>query len=190
MCGRYFIRDHDQEILDIINKIKDKEGMKLSGEIYPGDIVPVISNNKDLNPTGFKMKWGYHIGNTTIINAKSETIYDKKMFIDGIKNRRCVIPASNYFEWETIKKTKYLIKAKDRDVIYLAGIYRFEDNKPVFSIITRYRDENISHIHDRMPLIINRNDIERWLNKDSDISDILNTIDSNLEYEEVVEAEL
>ena len=183
MCGRYFIDDDSKEIKAIIEKIKNKEGLKTSGEIFPGDIVPVICNNRNLEADSFKMKWGYSINKTTIINAKCETIYQKKLFIDGIKNRRCVIPASNYYEWEGNKKNKYSIKSKNDNVIYLAGIYRIENSIPVFSIITRCADENISFIHERMPLIIRKDDISRWLDNTSDISDLLNISFSDVEYQ-------
>ena len=182
MCGRYFIDDDSLEIKAIIEKIKNKEGLKTSGEIFPGDIVPVVCNNRNLETDSFKMKWGYSINKTTIINAKCETIYQKKLFVDGIKNRRCVIPATNYFEWEGNKKNKYSIKSKESDVIYLAGIYRIENNTPVFSIITRFSDDNISFIHERMPLIIEKENISRWLDNNSDITDLLNINNSNVDY--------
>ena len=181
MCGRYYIDNENDEIKYITSRIKNKENLKTSGEVFPGDIVPVISNNRNLEKDYFKMRWGYHIGKTTIINAKEETIYLKPLFNDGIKNRRCVIPASNYFEWEHSRKDKYSIKSKNSDIIYLAGVYRFEDGIPVFTIITRSSDENISFIHDRMPLIIEKDNIERWLDNNSNISDILDVSNSNVE---------
>ena len=182
MCGRYYINKDNEIIKAIVNKIRNKDGLKTDGEIFPGDEVPVISNNRNLEKDYFKMKWGYHIGKTTIINAKVETIYQKKLFVDGIERRRCVIPATNYYEWEHSRKDKYFIKQADKDILYLAGVYRIEDGVPVFSIITRSSDSNISFIHERMPLIINEDDIERWLNNKSDIKDILETENSNVEY--------
>ena len=75
-------------------------GLKTSGEIFPSDIVPVLANNRQMNIEPFAMRWWYSFPNSRpIINARSETASQKALFKDGMLQRRCLIPASNYFEW-------------------------------------------------------------------------------------------
>lgn len=104
MCGRYYIAEDDMpeemaRIIEEINRKKTPEGMKTSGEIFPSDIVPVLANSRQQDVQPFAMRWGYTFPNSKpVINARAETAAIKPMFKDGMKQRRCLIPASNYFE--------------------------------------------------------------------------------------------
>lgn len=103
MCGRYYIREEDsasdlQEIMDQLNR---KGQIVKTGEIFPSDTVPVIANSKSMQPSPFAMPWGFTMPDgKLIINARSETAAEKPMFRDGMQQRRCLLPASHYFEWE------------------------------------------------------------------------------------------
>jgi len=92
------------------------------------------------------------------------------MFKDGLKNRRCLIPASSYFEWEKREKEKikYDIRPVGNGMLYMAGLYRIEGNKAVFTILTREPAESIAFIHDRMPVILPDDIRNDWLNLKSD----------------------
>ena len=81
MCGRYYIDDDvtDDDIVKLIGELKqqlafmdDNDKIRLSGEIFPTDIVPIIANNKSLAPTPFMMKWGYSVrfGSYTSLSAR------------------------------------------------------------------------------------------------------------------------
>ena len=96
------------------------------------------------------------------------------MWKESWQSRRCVIPASWYYEWgmsesddnSKVKKTKYAIQPTGADVTFLAGVYRYEEHRgkqiPMFSIITRDASESI-RIHDRMPLILRQEDVVNWI---------------------------
>ena len=88
------------------------------------------------------------------------------MFADGMKQRRCLIPADSYFEWEHLgnKKQKYEISPNGSSGFCLAGIYRIEQGRAVFSILTRESAESIAFIHDRMPVILPETAVSDWLN--------------------------
>ena len=90
-------------------------------------------------------------------------------------HRRCIIPVSWYFEWNRNEKgkPKYAIGNDQKNVIYMAGIYRFEHDKPVFSILTREPAESIQFIHNRMPVILPRETVRDWLNTGYRAEDIL-----------------
>ena len=183
MCGRYYIEEEDvsEDLLKIIEEVNrwnnggDKP-VKTAGEIFPTDLVPVLANNKNMRPAAFAMEWGYTLPDgRRIINARSETAHEKGMFKDGLKKRRCLIPASGYFEWEKREKEKikYDIRPVGNGMLYMAGLYRIEGNKAVFTILTREPAESIAFIHDRMPVILPdaiRND---WLNLKYDAAEVM-----------------
>lgn len=90
-----------------------------------------------------------------------------------------MIPCSWYFEWEHFRSPdgkwskvgdKYLIQPKDSHTTMLAGLYRIEERKglqvPVFSVLTRNAIGDLRGIHDRMPLILRREDVDAWVRPD------------------------
>lgn len=172
MCGRYYIPDEDsaaelKEIIDKINRRHNAGPVLKTGEIAPSDTAPVLANNRSLAVTPFAMKWGYTMSNGKLVfNARSETASEKPLFRDGMTQRRCLVPAAHYFEWEKRgrEKIKYAIKPADVSVLYMAGIYRIENGVPVFSILTREPASSISFIHDRMPVILPCALMTDWLN--------------------------
>jgi len=181
MCGRYYIPDEDsaaelKEIIDQINRRHNAGPVLKTGEIAPSDTAPVLANNRSLAVTPFAMKWGYTMSNGKLVfNARSETASEKPLFRDGMTQRRCLVPAAHYFEWEKRgrEKIKYAIKPADVSVLYMAGIYRIENGIPVFSILTREPASSISFIHDRMPVILPRELTTDWLNPRFKAEDVL-----------------
>ena len=103
MCGRYWIDDGRESvvlrgIIEVVNRRVVVEPVKTSGEIFPADIVPVVASNKSMTPAAFAMRWGYTLPDgRRIINALSETAETKPMFKDGMRQRRCAVPATNFF---------------------------------------------------------------------------------------------
>lgn len=182
MCGRYRIDDGRDsiELHDIIEEVNRRvvvESVKTSGEIFPTDIVPVMANSKNMTPAAFAMQWGYSLPDgKRIINARSETAEVKPMFRDGMLQRRCAVPATNYYEWERSggTKTKYAIWPTGSELFYMAGIYRVESGKPVFSILTRDPADSIAFIHNRMPVILPSDLVKDWMNPKYKAGDILN----------------
>ena len=117
------------------------------------------------------MKWGYTLPDgKPVTNARSETAAEKPMFRDGMLNRRCLVPASNYFEWERRgrERVKYAIRPAGHPVLYMAGVYRMEGGRPVFAILTRAPAEPIAFIHDRMPVILPADAQAAWLDVRND----------------------
>lgn len=175
MCGRWYVDlMSDEELTEYYKKLKNKSDIKIRGEIFPNDHVMVIANSKNMNINVFNMKWGYHIGKNIVFNAKCETLHSKKIFCDGIKNRRCVIPANNYFEWDKNTKEKKEIKDKNTNIIYFLGIYRFENNEPVCTIITKDASDSLKDLHPRMPVIITKDKIDEWLSSDCNVEGVIN----------------
>ena len=181
MCGRYWIDDDWDnadldEIIEQVNRRVIAEPVKTSGEVFPSDVVPVVASSRRMTPGAFAMKWGYALPNgRRIINARSETAAEKPLFRDGMLHRRCAVPATRYFEWSRIdgSRTRYAIRPPGRDLFYMAGIYRIESDRPVFSILTRAPAEDIAFIHDRMPVILPAELVADWTNPRYAAGDIL-----------------
>ena len=194
MCGRYYIAEDDlsdelSRIIDELNRKKTPKGLKTSGEIFPSDVVPVLANSRKQDVRPFAMRWGYAFPNgRPIINARSETAAQKPMFKDGISQRRCIIPASHYFEWEkrSTSRIKYAIRPTNADMLYLAGIYHLENHDgvivPAFTILTRDAAPGIAFIHPRMPVLLPADATADWLNPGHNAEEILASALMELEY--------
>ena len=174
MCGRYYIEIDEDEMLEIIREVQRKadrpEQLVRTGEIFPTNIAPVMVSEHDFR----SMKWGFlrYDGKGHVINARSETVYEKSMFRKPLFEGRCLIPASNYFEWLTDehgKKHKYAIKTAT-PVSYMAGLYRSEKGNdiPTFVILTKAAAPEIEFIHNRMPVILDKAAQISWLSGNID----------------------
>ena len=185
MCGRYFIDGDDlpeelERILEELNRKNTPKNLKTSGEIFPSDVVPVLANSRRQDVQPFAMRWGYSFpGGRPVINARAETAAEKPLFRDGMRQRRCLIPASSYFEWERREgqKTKYAIHPAGAEMLYLAGIYHLENHDgavvPSFAILTRNAAPEIAFIHDRMPVILPPDCARDWLKVENRADEVL-----------------
>lgn len=168
MCGRYYIEIDSREIEEITRKIQEKLreeeaqiSIKMEGEIFPTDIVPVQTGIDLFEP----MKWGFtSFDGKPLINARSETATEKKTFAESMRKQRCVIPASGYFEWRKTAdgKVKHKFYLPDSS-LHLAGCWRLENERPVFVILTRDAVGKAKDIHKRMPVIIPEGRLDAWL---------------------------
>ena len=181
MCGRYRIDDGRdsielQGIIEAVNRRVVVEPVKTSGDILPTDVAPVVASSRVLTPTAFAMRWGYALPDGRhIINARSETAGDKPLFRDGMRQRRCAVPATSYYEWERTGKSrvKYAIHPQRPGLFYMAGLYRLEPQGPAFTILTRAPAEAIAFIHDRMPVILPPELVQDWIDPRHDPAAIL-----------------
>lgn len=186
MCGRFYIDPDDMsdaELIALFDREKarseqaDGERLLTFGEVQPGQNAAVIAMNRRMRRSAFMMKWGYHLEKKLVFNARSETAATKGMFSQSTVDRRCLIPASAYFEWDHRQKpyTKYRFLMPQQRMIYLAGLYRFEPDmpQPVFTILTRQAAPDIACFHDRMPVIIPPALTDAWLDRSQDFKQLL-----------------
>ena len=153
--------------------------------------MPVITNKKPLEiqplfwgliPSWVKNDQQAETTKKYTLNAKCETIFEKPSFRNPILEKRCLIPATGYFEWQHIGKEKvpYFIYLRNTEIFSFAGIwdsYRSESGEVIntFSILTTEADEFNALIHNskkRMPLIIEETHEKEWLNTNLSIEDI------------------
>lgn len=132
-----------------------------AADIAPTNVAPVMiaSGNRIV---GEFQKWGIpNFQGKLVINARAETVTEKPMFRRSIAAQRCVVPASAYYEWDSGKR-KYCFTLPDQP-LFFAGIYDVVNGMNCFVILTTAPNASVESIHDRMPLILTRNQVRPWL---------------------------
>lgn len=187
MCGRFYLETDIDELAERY-EIKELEQVSfLKGEVFPTNVAPIVINDGVRKIV--ESRWDYPIPgiSKTTINARVETIAEKASFSKSVHNRRCIVPANAFFEWqnEGRGKTKFKITQGSGNLISMAGIYNMfidKSGRPYlgFVIITKEANEIMSKLHHRMPLILTRKYESIWLDKDinskADISVLLHNI--------------
>ena len=107
-----------------------------------------------------------------LINARAESVKDRPTFADSFAERRCVLPAAGFYEWDR-KKEKVIFTVTESKILYLAGIYRPYGEENRFVILTREANASMAPVHDRMPLILSRGEVEPWVRGVNEADDIL-----------------
>jgi putative SOS response-associated peptidase YedK len=196
MCGRFASYKNLNKLKNIFNICNSDFSATQSYNISPGQDVNIVLNYKFDNYL-LSSNWGYNFinnktkNNQSVINSRIETINSKLLFKDSFLKRKCIIPANGYFEWSEKEgeKKPYYIQLGDGELIYFAGVWRKEkynnDKRRVFSIITKAADSNINKIHHRMPLVLNANAAQDYLElKDYNLN-LNNFEDVDLKFTEV-----
>ena len=175
MCGRYVITDPISKSQKIVKKAIKVENTK-NYNAHPSQELPVIKkyingNTLESIKWGIIPRWAKKKDFRSLINARLETINEKISFKNLIKSSRCVVIADGYYEWKLVEKKKvpYFIFRKDRQTMYIAGIYANNE----FCLMTESSDGILLDIHHRRPVIINEIDVNKYLNNKNDASDII-----------------
>jgi putative SOS response-associated peptidase YedK len=180
MCGRYgFSVKNAKDVyerFDIYNELPD---FKPRWNITPGQQNPVITRHSPNQIS--RMVWGlipFWAKNTkfqfTTINARVEGIESKATFRKPFKSQRCLVPATGFFEWDKSQKPSqpYYFRLKHEEIFAFAGLYDvWRDPKTgaeiqSYTIITTEANGVVGKIHHRMPVILQKEDEEEWLNPD------------------------
>jgi len=186
MCGRYVIEDFE-ELSERLTNVPINILFPLfpSWNAAPSQILPVLVEAEDEESWQVKgMSWGLvprwakpgERPKVTPINARAESLTEKPMFRSLVKRRRCVVPANGFYEWQRTGQGKesgkqpFYIHLKDEPMMFLAGLYdeaTGKDGQPFesYTIITTTANEAMAHLHDRMPVILPREDLEHWLSR-------------------------
>ncbi len=168
MCGRIAQTNSPEELAELfgtqldIDKLTD---ITPSYNVAPSSEIIALCLSAYGDEMWTKLQWGmlpiWSRMKRPVINARMETVGSKPMFRDSFSNRRCVIPATAYYEWLSSPSGKqpYCIRLENDVPLMLAGLYR--DGQCV--ILTRPAREGIAFIHDRMPVILNFEMIREYL---------------------------
>lgn len=152
MCGKYY---YDSTTFQFSENDDEKT------DLNPAQEIPVyIMQNGKIILT--KLNWGYSStkGTEKIVNAKSETLEERKTFRDDFKERRCVIGAKGFYQKDAAGH-QIAFESTKNETLYMLGIYRHTEKEVV--IITTKPNAVMKPIHNRMPLIIPKAMVRSWL---------------------------
>ena len=184
MCGRVNVTDY-QSIVILMDAIgvplKMDVNITLSAELFPY-YKPLLASfiDKQGNADSALMNWGWHrawdkskrLFNSRRVSAKGQVIWQSPVWGEAIRKRRCLIPINAFYEWNEKqvkgKRDRYRVETKF-PAFTLGGIFEIsEDGELFMSICTTEPNESMADIHHRMPVIIDKNDAEKWLYSDSE----------------------
>jgi putative SOS response-associated peptidase YedK len=180
MCGRYAVT-LPLEAMRQLFRFEGHPNLMPNRDIRPTDQVPVI-RREALGRTLVLMRWGLvprfaaTIGPKPLINARAETLSEKPSFNQSLDRRRCLVPMDFYYEWKKTTGPKglpFIIQREDETMMAAAGLWdtwRDPDGKILESmaIITTVPAAEIADIHDRMPVMIEADDYDLWLDPKAD----------------------
>lgn len=191
MCGRYHF---SVVLMDEIREVVEASDWKLElglldKDMHPGDVAPVIAADGGGELGIQKMRWGFTApgGKGLIFNARSESVFEKRMFRDSVGKRRAAVPVSWFYEWNKSKE-KYTFTREDSRVLFLAGFYsRYEDGDR-FVILTTEANPSMEMVHSRMPLVLEKEQVKDWILDDGKTEELLGQVPAELagscEYEQ------
>ncbi|MDO4199035.1 MAG: SOS response-associated peptidase family protein [Erysipelotrichaceae bacterium] len=158
MCGSYRISFKNTRIGRSILEEAQRLDIKdfAVDDVYPGCDVLTIIPKEDKVSLDVK-KWGIPLSDKKLINARVESLNDKPFYLN-MKDNRCSIPVSGFYEWN--KKERYQVRMNDEELFYLAGICN-ENNELL--ILTGRSEDELSKIHDRSPILMNKREMLGYL---------------------------
>ncbi len=166
MCSQFELIQQPADLAARFGLTAPPPGVNMS-VIRPTDQAMVIrmSGKAMLYGWGFDVSWD----TKPIINARSESLTEKKTFRPHLENR-CIVPATGYFEWRKVNgaKHKNRIRPTDQKAFGMAGLVR--DDR--FTIITCPPSPDIAHIHNRMPVILAPGSERDWLDPSQDFKSV------------------
>jgi len=179
MCGRFSLQATLEEIAKQFNaEIEDSSLFNPRYNIAPSQTVAAVRLKPDTAQRELvRLRWGLipswakdlKIAYSTI-NAKAETVAEKPAFRSAFRKRRCLIPASGFYEWQLQGKQKQpmYIRLRDRHPFAFAGLWEHwepKEGEPIESctIVTTDANAFMVPIHNRMPVILASQDYDPWL---------------------------
>lgn len=182
MCGRFVAAASVEEIADFFAAVPPPDPLPPAYNIAPSSDVQVVVEEPGIERRIDVYRWGLvpswardlSIGNR-MSNARSETAATKNSFRHSLAKKRCIVPADGFYEWTTIEgqkaKQPYFIHRADGAPLAFAGLWaqwrgEIDGREAVvrsFTILTTGANGTMRPIHDRMPVILEPDDFERWL---------------------------
>ncbi len=182
MCGRFVAASSVEEIAEFFAAVPPSESIPPAYNIAPSADVEVVVEEPDVERRIDVYRWGLvpfwakdlAIGNK-MSNARSETAAEKNSFKQSLSKKRCIVPATGFYEWSAVPgrttKQPYFIHRADGAPLAFAGLWaqwkgELNGNVAVVrscTILTAAANDTMKQIHDRMPVILEPADFAHWL---------------------------
>lgn len=198
MCGRFVVASDGSDLVGVLRVDLVSDDLPApSYNVAPTATVAIVLDSAKTEPPTRRLepaRWGLvpawakdpKIG-ARAFNARSEELEDKPMFRTALHRRRAVVPASGYYEWKTVDgvKTPHYIHPADGSALFMAGLYEWwkdptkaedADDRWLlsFTILTRDAIGRLGSIHDRMPLFVDADHADAWLDPTTEnVRDVL-----------------
>jgi putative SOS response-associated peptidase YedK len=175
MCGRYIIAS-PPEVLRRLFGYGEQPNFPARYNVAPTQPVPVVILENGVRQFRL-MRWGFLPAWVTdprkftlVINARSETIFEKPSFRNAVKRRRCLLPADGYYEWQASHagKRPFFIHRSDGEPVAFAGVAETwvgpnGEEMDTVAIVTAAARPDMAALHHRVPVTIELKNFERWL---------------------------
>lgn len=184
MCGRYVLAE-TRALAERFSVVGELPSITPRYNVAPTQTMPVIvkhsPNRLVLMRWGLIPSWSKEVKTEQVlINARAETLAQKRTFRQLLSSQRCLVPASGFYEWQqtVAGKVPHYISLKDEPLFAFAGLYdHWTDPQGTevlsYTVITTAPNALMAPIHNRMPVILRKDEEEAWLNPDETEADRL-----------------
>ena len=164
MCGRYYVDDETaREIEKLVRDLDRKLQIERTGDVFPAQNATIIKGQEH-HLAAEQMRWGFpgFEKGKLLINARAETALERPTFRESVQDRRCIIPARGFYEWNKSKE-KFTFERKETPVLFMAGCYNRYEGQERFVILTTDANSSVAPVHNRMPLILEPEELKDWV---------------------------
>lgn len=187
MCGRFVIAREKDELIELFDvEVDNLDNFEVSYNIAPTQTIPIIVEreidgvpSREIHPArwGLLPSFAKDLSGPPLINARIESALEKPSFRESTLHKRCVIPASGYYEWSSVGEKKPFYIHPGEGMLAFAGIYWWwrdpskSQTDPsrwllTCSTFTKNSAPNLAHIHDRNPVMLSPDSLAAWLTPD------------------------
>jgi putative SOS response-associated peptidase YedK len=175
MCGRYLITSAPEAFRRLFG-YPEQPNFPPRYNVAPTQPVPIVrlidgKRQFTLVRWGLIPPWVKDPRNfSLLINARGESVNDKPAFRNAMRRRRCLFPADGFYEWKTAdgRKRPYVVRPRDGNPVAFAGVWETwmgpnGEEMETAAIVTKPAEAELTHLHDRMPVIVPQSSFDFWL---------------------------
>ena len=190
MCGRYYVDEETaREIEKLVRDLDRRLKMERTGDVFPSQNAMILKGEGN-HLAAEQMRWGFpgFEKGKLLINARAETALERPTFRESVQDRRCIIPARGFYEWNKSKE-KFTFERKETPVLFMAGCYNRYEGQERFVILTTDANSSVAPVHNRMPLILEPEELGDWVLDDQATESLLHKtpvlLEQRAEYEQM-----
>jgi putative SOS response-associated peptidase YedK len=177
MCGRYAFATYTEAVREHYGILGAVPRLAPRPEVFPTEPVPVVAAKPDGSRAVALVRWGITPAwaDRPLVNARSEGAAFKPTFRELFRAKRCLIPATGFYEWAAVgrKKVRHRVTFPGRGLVSFAGLWDAPAGSPGVVILTTAANPVVAAVHDRMPVVIPPAAYARWLDWGTPVPELL-----------------